>query len=653
MSNTRDYKTLSPWASDAETEVPAGGAVPGISYRSESTDDSTSAKGQAFKRALESGSFNQIFYLATKLLAAVESNGVLGWCDLVDYPVNAFSVGSDGALYSALQASGPASTAVDPVGDTSNTWIDYLAVVNAAIADNASDISDNIDNIAINAQDIAGNSSAITAVEQSAAANANAINLTNQNVALNAGAIADNASDISDNIDNIAINAQDLLDHLLSAAAHSAMNITASTANNSLSGDKAQTQIDQLDSKAVNTASAVVTLAETIGNLAGAQGQIANQSEPVFNQIPQVETEVPFSVEVPSTNDEVLEFDNGFIILKKDIAYNFLTDAFLAINTGSSRDITFIMRDEFGALISSRTLPIEDSNNDKDQFVSNNLITVGSNGIPPAPLKLKLFMLCSGNDIELTKYISLIASAASVDVNLGDGKTQVLTKDDAVNLMVGQAVWLDATTGSFTKKMPVDPEPGDFIDIGTTLGGSGSTVLFATLDGDGLLINGQATIPLQFRNHGKSYRAMFLGGGWVLSELDSNLSDLTPWADIVGDWDNSYQESIVGSIKCVIPGTNLNPILGPNNEILFQADPTDTYTVIIEGYSSAGVFSQTVKLMPHTDDPARKNLSYIRSGISFVQARDSVKWQPLIGIPAGDLYVNGTIRATVDVEVVL
>lgn len=193
MSTTRDYKVLAPWAGDAETVTPSGGAVPGTSYRSESTDDSISAKGLAFKRALESGSFNQIFYLATKLITAIESNGILGWCDLVDYPENAFSVGSDGELYSALSANGPASTVMDPVGDISNTWINYLAAVNAAIAD----------------------------IE----------------------------SDVSDNIDNIAILAQELIDHQNANNAHAAKNITASIEGNTLKTEIVQGQVDELDKK--------------------------------------------------------------------------------------------------------------------------------------------------------------------------------------------------------------------------------------------------------------------------------------------------------------------------------------------------------------------------------------------------------------------
>jgi hypothetical protein len=44
------------------------------------------------------------------------------WANTVDYSPGAIAKGSDGNLYVALQASGPSSTAVNPVGDASGKW---------------------------------------------------------------------------------------------------------------------------------------------------------------------------------------------------------------------------------------------------------------------------------------------------------------------------------------------------------------------------------------------------------------------------------------------------------------------------------------------------------------------------------------------------
>ena len=210
MSNVRTDKNPGIFAKNAQTSIP-NPPVPGVPYRDSVEGAANIEDGWPYELKVLSQEWNQILFELTSFTELIDKFGILGWCNEVNYNLGkAFVTGSDGRLYESLQNSGPdAGGAKDPVSQPT-FWRDYLAVVNAGIADNASDISDNIDNIAINAQDIAGNSSAITAVEQSAAANANAINLTNQNVALNAGAIADNASDISDNIDNIAINAQDI-----------------------------------------------------------------------------------------------------------------------------------------------------------------------------------------------------------------------------------------------------------------------------------------------------------------------------------------------------------------------------------------------------------------------------------------------------------
>lgn len=122
MPSTRNFKILKPWASDAETVVPAEGATSGVAYRITETDNDDSGQGFKFKRALDSGSFNQTMYLITKLTSEIESTGILGWSDLIDYPAGAFARGSDGSVYYATDVNGLTGVIVDPVGDITGTW---------------------------------------------------------------------------------------------------------------------------------------------------------------------------------------------------------------------------------------------------------------------------------------------------------------------------------------------------------------------------------------------------------------------------------------------------------------------------------------------------------------------------------------------------
>lgn len=50
----------------------------------------------------------------------------------VDYPVGVYVKGSDGFLYKALIANGPASTVVNPVGDTTGVWVSAFRALKGA-----------------------------------------------------------------------------------------------------------------------------------------------------------------------------------------------------------------------------------------------------------------------------------------------------------------------------------------------------------------------------------------------------------------------------------------------------------------------------------------------------------------------------------------
>lgn len=55
-------------------------------------------------------------------LAAYQKVNTRAWSSGTDYAPGAIAAGSDGNLYVALQANGPATAAVNPVGDVSNVW---------------------------------------------------------------------------------------------------------------------------------------------------------------------------------------------------------------------------------------------------------------------------------------------------------------------------------------------------------------------------------------------------------------------------------------------------------------------------------------------------------------------------------------------------
>ena len=68
------------------------------------------------------GDFNGILNILSQFALYAQSGGQYAWSNQLDYSVGCLVLGPDGALYRAMQVSGPSTTAVNPVGDTSGKW---------------------------------------------------------------------------------------------------------------------------------------------------------------------------------------------------------------------------------------------------------------------------------------------------------------------------------------------------------------------------------------------------------------------------------------------------------------------------------------------------------------------------------------------------
>ena len=76
---------------------------------------------------------NQLKFDITDALKEMQERGFKVYDALVNYPVDSYTLGSDGNPYRSLIANGPASTVVDPVGDLTGTWIPAIGVVNTVV----------------------------------------------------------------------------------------------------------------------------------------------------------------------------------------------------------------------------------------------------------------------------------------------------------------------------------------------------------------------------------------------------------------------------------------------------------------------------------------------------------------------------------------
>lgn len=128
MSSTRSVKSPGVWAADATTTIP-GSPLSGVAYRRTSVVSADAREGWPFDTLVDSAEFNELLYRYATLIDIMDRQGVLGWSDQVDYTTTALVFGSDGVLYKSLLASGPTTTARDPISNPT-----YWSAFNIAAA---------------------------------------------------------------------------------------------------------------------------------------------------------------------------------------------------------------------------------------------------------------------------------------------------------------------------------------------------------------------------------------------------------------------------------------------------------------------------------------------------------------------------------------
>lgn len=126
MSSTRNFESPGVFASAATTTIPPT-PIAGVAYRDAVSGTEDTPNGWRYGTRVESQDWNQIMFLVTSMLTAIDKKGVIGWSDEVDYDESAITFGSDGQLYLWLQASGPNNGgARDPVGNPAY-WQDFTS----------------------------------------------------------------------------------------------------------------------------------------------------------------------------------------------------------------------------------------------------------------------------------------------------------------------------------------------------------------------------------------------------------------------------------------------------------------------------------------------------------------------------------------------
>jgi len=126
MATTRTFTSLGVWAETATTTIPVN-PISGVAYRDLTTSEALNEEGEQYNTDPNSATFNQRLFILSSFTDTLNTHGIVGWSDLVDYELPVFTWGSDNKFYEALQNSGPSGVgAQDPISSPTY-WAEFIS----------------------------------------------------------------------------------------------------------------------------------------------------------------------------------------------------------------------------------------------------------------------------------------------------------------------------------------------------------------------------------------------------------------------------------------------------------------------------------------------------------------------------------------------
>ena len=122
MANTRDFNSLGVMASDALEVTEDGVREQGVAYRRTNLSDVVQIEGEIYDEPPITENINQKLFNQSSFTDIIDTTGVLGWTNLVDYSPPAMVWANDGTpntgdFYLCLRDSGPSTSVFDPLSD--------------------------------------------------------------------------------------------------------------------------------------------------------------------------------------------------------------------------------------------------------------------------------------------------------------------------------------------------------------------------------------------------------------------------------------------------------------------------------------------------------------------------------------------------------
>jgi len=242
--------------------------------------------------------------------------------------------------------------------------------------------------------------------------------------------------------------------------------------------------------------------AQSILNLSTAQGEFIGTGSPTVLALTTTEQTIPITVTVPSTNSDVFTFDDMLdsVTFNINASFNFKTAIALSIGTISTRTITITGRNLLdNSIIYTRQVTVSGGIGDIVHVNSNQLVTVGRNGIQDAPLQIYFTIKADGTGVTLRDLSSQLSSSSSYDLPIYDASGIVVTPSGNISATNVQTALQELDTEKATFEIEGNYKGLVTVNSNTTLPESSTGYLFVMLSGTSINLPDTALVRLGAR----------------------------------------------------------------------------------------------------------------------------------------------------------
>jgi hypothetical protein len=173
----------------------------------------------------------------------------------------------------------------------------------------------------------------------------------------------------------------------------------------------------EIDYKVTYLTDAISVNTRAIANMSSAQASFSSSTYPAIASIPITPTQLLWDVDVVSTNATIMTVNaNNTITFLGDASFNFISTIELVALTANQRHITFtLVNVADNSIIGQEVKSLEYPNGTTFEAGFNTLLTIGRNGLPSAPVTIRVEVRVDSMGYRLNSFKSILISSSLYD----------------------------------------------------------------------------------------------------------------------------------------------------------------------------------------------------------------------------------------------